>query len=170
MADDPRVQELLDALHDSDATPEEVCGSCPELLPVVRDRWRQLRRLRADLSVLFPPSGPATRQRPDWTVLPEIPGHEVEAVLGRGGAGIVFRARHVRLNRPVAIKMLLAGAYAQPTEQERFRREAEAVASLRHPNVVQVYDVGEVDGHPYFTMEYVDGGSLAQKLAGTPLP
>jgi serine/threonine-protein kinase len=84
--------------------------------------------------------------------------------------GIVFRARHVGLNRQVAIKMLLAGAYAQPNERERFRREAEAVARLRHPNVVQVYDVGEEDGRGYFTMEYVDGGSLAQKLACSPMP
>jgi serine/threonine-protein kinase len=68
----------------------------------------------------------------------------------------------------VALKMLLAGAYAGPHERERFQREAEAVASLRHANIVQVYDVGDTDGRPYFTMELVEGGSLAQKLAGTP--
>jgi serine/threonine-protein kinase len=79
--------------------------------------------------------------------------------------GIVFRARHVRLKRRVALKMLLAGAYAAPHERARFQREAEAVAGLRHPNIVQVYDVGDSDGRPYFTMEYVEGGSLAQQLA-----
>src|SRR5262245_14336591 len=174
MTDDPRVQELLDALHDSDATPEEVCRSCPELLPVVRHRWRRMCRIQHDLDVIFPPSSenvaapPA--HPPDEPSMPQIPGHEVTAVLGRGGMGIVFRARHVRLNRPVAVKMLLAGAYAEPHERGRFQREAEAIASLRHPNIVQVYDVGEVDDRPYFTMEYVEGGSLAQKLAGTPLP
>ena len=87
-------------------------------------------------------------------------------LLGRGGMGVVFRARHLRLNRPVALKMMLAGAYAGPRERERFQREAEAVAGLRHPNVVQVYDVGDADGRPYFTMEFVEGGSLAQKLTG----
>jgi serine/threonine-protein kinase len=102
--------------------------------------------------------------------LPRIPGYEVEAVLGRGGMGVVFRARHLRLNRPVALKMLLAGAYAGPHERERFQREAEAEAGLRHPNVVQVHDAGEHDGRPYFTMELVEGGSLAQKLRGTPQP
>jgi serine/threonine-protein kinase len=60
--------------------------------------------------------------------------------------------------------------YAGPHERERFQQEAEAVAALRHPNVVQIHDVGESDGRPYFTMEFVDGGSLAQKLAGTPIP
>jgi serine/threonine-protein kinase len=84
--------------------------------------------------------------------------------------GVVFRARHLRLNRTVALKMALAGSYAGPHERERFRREAEAVAALRHPNVVQVYDVGDADGRPYFTMELIEGGSLAQRLAGTPQP
>jgi serine/threonine-protein kinase len=170
MTDDPRVQQLLDELLDAHATPEEVCGSCPELLPVVRERWRQMRRLRADLDVLFPPSDGPTPQPSEGMPLPRIPGYEVEAVLGRGGMGIVFRARHLRLNRVVALKMALAGACAGPRERERFQREAEAEADLRHPHIVQVYDVGEHDGRLYFTMELVEGGSLAQKLAGTPLP
>jgi serine/threonine-protein kinase len=170
MTDDPRLQQLLDELLDSQATPEEVCGSCPELLPVVRQRWRQMRRLCAELDVLFPPSGESTPQQAEGLALPRIPGYEVEAILGRGGMGVVFRARHLALNRLVALKMALVGAYAEPRERERFRREAEAVARLRHPNVVAVYDVGEADGRPYFTMEYVEGGSLAHKLAGTPQP
>jgi serine/threonine-protein kinase len=94
----------------------------------------------------------------------------VQGVLGRGGMGVVYKAWHRRLNRAVALKMLLAGPYARPEELERFLREAEAVAGLRHANVVQVYDVGDLDGRPYFTMEYVEGGSLARKLAGTPQP
>jgi serine/threonine-protein kinase len=169
MADDPRVEQLLDQLIDSNATPEEVCGSCPELLSTVRDRWRQMRRLRDDLDVLFPPPDESAPQPPEGPALPRIPGYEVEAVLGRGGMGIVFRARHLRLNRPVALKMALAGAYAEPHERERFQREAEAEAGLRHPHIVQVHDVGEHDGRPYFTMELVEGGSLAQRLLGTPL-
>jgi hypothetical protein len=84
--------------------------------------------------------------------------------------GIVFRARHLRLNRVVALKMVLAGAYAGLRERERFQREAEAVAGLQHPNVVQIHDVGDSDGRPYYTMEFVEGGSLSQKLTGTPLP
>src|SRR6266581_9142551 len=127
MADDPRVQQLLDELLDSHATPEELCGSCPELLPVVRNRWRQMRRLRADLDVLFPPSDDRTPYPSEDTGLPRVPGYEVEAVLGRGGMGIVYRARHLRLNRLVALKMLLGSACATPQERARFQREAEAV-------------------------------------------
>src|SRR5262245_13908502 len=100
--------------------------------------------------------------------LPQIPGYEVEAILGRGGMGIVYQARHLRLNRTVALKMLLAGVYAGPQDLARFLREAEAEASLRHPHIVQVHDVGEHEGRPYCTMEFVEGGSLAQKLSGTP--
>src|SRR5262249_58513709 len=96
--------------------------------------------------------------------------YEVESVLGRGGMGVVYRARHLKLNRTVAVKTLLAGAYAGPTERARFQREAEAVAGLCHANIVRIYEVGEYEGRPYFTMELVEGGSLAQKLTATPPP
>jgi tetratricopeptide (TPR) repeat protein/predicted Ser/Thr protein kinase len=167
VTDDPRVQQLLEELQASDSTPEVVCELYPELLPAVRKQWRRIQRLRADLDALFPAPDEPT-PLPNGTDLPHVPGYEVEAVLGRGGMGIVFQARHLRLNRPVALKMVLAGAYADPLDLARFQREAEAAAGLRHPNIVQVYDVGESNGRPFFTMEYIEGGSLAKKLAGTP--
>jgi hypothetical protein len=168
MSDDPRVQHLLDELLDSHASPEEVCRSCPELLPQVRARWREMCRVEAELDALFPPvteRSPTTATPTCGSIpLPVIPGYEVEAVLGQGGMGVVFRARHLRLNRVIALKMLLAGAYAGPAELVRFQREAEAVAGLCHANIVQIHEVGDHEGRPYFTMELVDGGSLAQKL------
>jgi eukaryotic-like serine/threonine-protein kinase len=175
MADEPRVQELLDEILDSGSSPEEVCGDWPELLPEVRKRWRQMRLVEAELEALFPtpgavPGAAAPVPPRPGSNLPRIPGYEVEAVLGRGGMGVVYQARHLRLNRPVALKMLLAGAYAGPHELARFQHEAEAVASLRHANIVAVHDVGDHEGRPYFTMEFVEGGSLAQQLAGTPQP
>jgi serine/threonine-protein kinase len=172
MPDEPRVQELLDELFDREATPEEVCGACPELLPVVRERWRQICRARAELDAFLPVLQHASTPTmpPEELCLPKVPGYEVEAVLGHGGMGVVFRARHLRLGRLVALKMTLAGSYAGSHERERFRREAEAIAALHHANVVQVYDVGDWAGRPYFTMELIEGGSLAQRLAGTPQP
>jgi len=175
VADEPRVQQLLDEIFDSGCAPEEVCGACPELLPEVRRRWRQMCLVEAELEALFPTEGSDAGTATPIPVrqgasLPRIPGYDVEALLGRGGMGVVYKARHLRLNRPVALKMLLAGAYAGPRERARFQREAEAVASLRHANVVQVYDVGDHEGWPYFTMEFLEGGSLAQALAGTPQP
>src|SRR5262249_23059434 len=79
-------------------------------------------------------------------------------------------ARHCSLKRLVALKMILAGAHADPAARSRFRTEAEAVARLSHPNVVQIYEVGEHRGRPFLALEYVGGGSLAQKLAGAPQP
>jgi serine/threonine-protein kinase len=174
MHDDPRVEQLLDEILDSASTPEEVCGSCPELLPVVRERWRQVCQVRAEIDALFPdpppPGATMPLLAPEPTSLPQIPGYEVESLLGRGGMGVVFRAKHLRLGRVVALKMALAGAYAGQPERERFQREAEAVARLRHPNVVQIHDIGDSAGRPYFTMEFVEGGSLADKLADKPQP
>jgi hypothetical protein len=99
-----------------------------------------------------------------------VPGYKIESVLGRGGMGVVYRAQHLALKRTVALKMVLVGGHAGPRELARFRIEAEAVARLQHPNIVQIHEVGEVDGHPYCALEFVAGGNLASKLRGKPLP
>ena len=102
--------------------------------------------------------------------LPSIPGYEILAELGRGGMGVVYKARHTCLKRTVALKMILGGALVGPEHLARFRTEAEAVARLQHPNIVQVYDAGEHDGRPYLALEFADGGSLKDVLDGTPQP
>jgi serine/threonine protein kinase len=99
---------------------------------------------------------------------PVVPGYEIIGVLGRGGMAIVYKARHVALQRIVALKMLENWAHAGEKELTRFRAEADVIARLQHPNIVQIYDVGEVAGRPYFALEYVAGGSLAQHLHGIP--
>jgi serine/threonine protein kinase len=98
-----------------------------------------------------------------------IPGYEILDELGRGGMGVVYKARQTGLKRLVAIKMILAGGYAGAEQIARFRREAESLAQLQHQNVVQIYEISEVGGLPFFSLEYVDGGSLAHKLQGGPL-
>ena len=173
MAGERDLRDLLEAILDTGKSPEEVCPDDAELLAEVKARLEYVRRLEAKLDVLLPSSagsdaGPAAA-RP-WTAQPpHLSGYEVQDELGRGGMGVVYRAWDQRLHRPVAIKMLLAGDFARPDERERFEREAEAAAGLRHANIVQVYQVGDFEGRPYFTMEFVEGGSLAEKLAGSPL-
>ncbi len=99
-----------------------------------------------------------------------VPGYEVLGELGRGGMGVVYKARHTSLKRLVALKMILAGPHAGAAELGRFRTEVEAVARLQHPNVVQIYEVGEHEGRPFFSLEFVDGGTLADRLDGRPQP
>jgi tetratricopeptide (TPR) repeat protein/tRNA A-37 threonylcarbamoyl transferase component Bud32 len=100
---------------------------------------------------------------------PAVPGYEVLGELGRGGMGIVYKARQHSLNRVVALKMIRGAAHAGPDERARFRREAEAIARLQHPNIVSVYEVGEHEGEPFLSLEYCSGGSLADRLRSAPL-
>ncbi|HVK18805.1 MAG TPA: WD40 repeat domain-containing serine/threonine protein kinase, partial [Fimbriiglobus sp.] len=102
--------------------------------------------------------------------LPDIPGYHLLGVLGRGGMSVVYKAQQLQPARIVALKMILRGEHATPEQRLRFLHEAEAVAALHHPNIVDVYAVGHHDGVPYFTLEYVPGGSLADRVEDGPLP
>jgi WD40 repeat protein/tRNA A-37 threonylcarbamoyl transferase component Bud32 len=128
------------------------------------------------LELPAPPTiAPATRSAPSGTdstmhAAASVPGYEIEGELGRGGMGVVYRARQVKAGRSVALKMILSGAHAGSGELARFVREAEVVARLTHPNIVPVFEVGEYQGLPFFSMELVSGGSLDRRIAGTPQP
>jgi len=108
----------------------------------------------------------ARSQRPK----PTVTDYEILDELGRGGMGVVYLARQVRLNRLCALKMILAGDHASKDAALRFQTEAETIARLRHANIAQIYHIGDCDGRVFFEMEFIEGGSLEAKLDGTPWP
>ncbi len=101
---------------------------------------------------------------------PRVAGYEILGELGRGGMGIVYKARQAGLNRIVALKMIVVGCHADAALLARFRGEAEVLARLEHPNIVKIHEIGEQEGRPYISLEFVDGGSLAQRLDAVPQP
>ncbi len=108
-------------------------------------------------------------QKHEQPAMPKmIGGYEIKKVLGRGGMGIVYKAKQKKLDRIVALKMVLAGSHASPDQLLRFISEAKAVGHLQHPNIVQIFDIGEHENLPFFSLEFVDGDSLDKQLAGKP--
>ncbi len=128
-----------------------------------------LRRLTARAGLRGQLAGPG-RKRGDGGELPPIEHYKILDVLGRGGSGEVYKAKDPRLCRVVALKVIRGLEYSGGDSHERFRREAVAVARLNHPNIVQIFEVGEADCRPFFTLEYCAGGNLAARVAAQPLP
>jgi eukaryotic-like serine/threonine-protein kinase len=131
---------------------------------------REVAALHPELAPADDDKAPPPAKPSEPPCLPNIPGYEVLSTLGQGGMGVVYLARQLSLNRRVALKMIGAGAHANARQLARFHLEAEMLASLQHPHIVQVHEVGEHDGCPYMALEFVAGGALDQHLAGQPQP
>ena len=155
-------------------TPEQLCINHPELLRELKQQISAVESMEAAIkSCNAGTEDSATSTNPVLRASAKeltIPGFEILEELGRGGMGVVYKARQVKLKRLVALKMILSGSHARPDQLGRFRAEAEAVARFQHPNIVQIHEISEKDGLPYFALEFVDGGSLDKRLNGTPLP
>jgi WD40 repeat protein len=169
----PSVEELISRVADEYQERLER-GEHPSV-EVYTQRYPQiastLQQILSAVAALF--CAGARRQAstsPGASLPASPPGYALLKEIGRGGMGVVYKARQLALGRVVALKMIRAGVHADEQQRARFRGEAEAVARLRHPNVVQIHEVGDHDGLPYLALEYVEGGTLTDALAGTPLP
>jgi serine/threonine protein kinase len=166
-----RWQELR--RHGKSASIHELCVDHPSLADELTRRIAAFESMEALLgigqsSTLPDPS--AKPSIPDHLTAKLLPlGYELISLIDHGGMGVVYKANQVKLGRVVALKMI-AGLHAGTKQLARFRVEVEAVARLHHPHIVQIYEVGEVDGHSFFAMEYVADGTLSQLLTGGPLP
>ncbi|MEC7566386.1 MAG: serine/threonine-protein kinase, partial [Planctomycetota bacterium] len=138
------------------------------------DTRREMPTMMPDRDPVAGPGDSATlpgvgMTQPDIVLdLETVPGYDLLGELGRGGMGVVYKARDQKLKRIVALKMILSGAHASDEDMQRFQTEAEAVARLQHPHIVQIYEVGEHEGKPYIALEFADSGSLDKVLSGTP--
>ena len=162
---DEWVVHLSEAARQADANLEEAAERQSAVRAILQQTPLPTR------TSMGPSASPITRLLPLPKTVPEVIGaYRVAGIVGRGGMGIVYKVRDERLNRFVAVKMILAGEYAAPEQLMRFRLEAELAVRVQHPDVVRVYEVGEHQGRPFLAMEWVDGGTLAESLRGTPLP
>jgi serine/threonine protein kinase len=178
---DERLARLLTELTDRVQRGQEVnlereCREYPAFAQDLRELWGAVLLANAagstSIAPTLPPEGSAgSGSSASLLALPaQFGDYELLEELGRGGMGVVYRARQSSLQREVAIKMILRGQLASAADLDRFRKEVEASAKLDHPGIVPLYEVGELDGRAYFSMKFIAGPTLAQRLAAGPLP
>ena len=182
-ADQASIMVHVESCHSCQKRLTELTSDCSRLLDADQfdrsstDPWLTIDHpiFGSPASARLNPSRLESAERTtNWHIseseLPDVDGYEMLSELGHGGMGVVYKAHQRRLSRFVALKMIRAGSLAKPEDLARFRIEAEAVAKLQHPNIIQIFDIGEVGGLPFVALELLEGGSLDVFLAGTPQP
>jgi serine/threonine-protein kinase len=152
---------------------DHICHEHPDLSDELQELWGAVMVAEAIGSGSLVAADETMYRYDSVSLSIELPcrfgDYELLAEVGRGGMGVVYRARQISLNRQVAVKMILRGQLASDVDRERFRAEAEAVASLNHPGIVPVYEVGDIDGQPFFSMKLLQGQTLSQLMAAGPM-
>ena len=144
--------------------------TCPRCGTVLSGALQGLcRKCLGSLAFGMSPNGCDNGAEPDVPELRRLGDYELLEEIARGGMGVVYKARQMNLNRIVAVKVVLHGPFSSPEFVKRFRMEAEAVAALRHPNIVSIYEIGEQNGNHFFSMEYIEGCNLAELVKQNPL-
>jgi serine/threonine protein kinase len=167
-------EEVVPPTHWRPEVPPDLEAICLKCLDKDPDRryasalalGEDLRRFQEGETLAVEPGGELERQK-RWA---RRAGYDLLELTGCSVTGMVYKARHVRLNRLVALKTISARAQAEPAQRERFRTEAEVASRLQHPHIVQIYDFGEQNGQAYFSLEFVEGGTLADRCGGAPVP
>lgn len=178
----PSAETVLDLIYNEvvvreelGETPhfEEYAARFPHLSDSLRIQFEVHRAVSDDLLESTRPENglpPVFEEKKGFYFGPQLAEYEIVEELGRGGMGVVYKARHRALKRFVALKMILPGRVPSPRESVRFRSEADNIARLHHPNIIQIFDVGEDNGQTYFSLEFAEGGTLEQRLLEQPLP
>ncbi len=177
---DRRLAEVLSQMADdvSQGSPVDfqgVCNAHPDLASDLRRLWgavlvTDVAAVSSEQVPLVDPDDASARRWRRLDLPVTIGDYQLLSELGRGGMGVVFRARQVSLDREVAVKMILRGRLASDQDLNRFLSEASSTAQLQHPNIVPVYEVGDIEGRPFFSMKFIDGDTLGSRLVDGPLP
>lgn len=165
---DELLARILNEVIQDPAQLEPLAAAHPEIAAELRELWLA-SQVADEAGSVFAEASRSDNSDPLMRLPSRVDDYEILGEIGRGGMGCVLHAKQISLDRPVALKMILQGPFAAADDMQRLRAEAEAAAGLNHPNIVDVYEVGEWEGRPYFSMKFIEGKTLAGRIAEGPI-